>query len=432
MADLHTYRKLPSDPCLSEEKILAYIDGDLSVAEQHACETHMADCAMCEDALEGLALVKDRSRLAAPLKTETTPAEGKVIPLHQPNRKVWYAVAAVLVLILGSTFMLNIISEDGAESTNMAYNSEVQMDSTSAAPGEGYKDGDVSLERSDCLKNSTAEVPATDGPMESEKKSYSVTVTEANGAMEEQPLSPPTALEAEEDFFVNSERVVADEVADGDKAIDNLQAKPEAIVVSKDQAEKTEDLKQENKEKKNTLLDFADGVAGGTKKRAEVKSKQDGYVDDNRNVGGQTAPAGNNTNNTVVGNTNAQPETQSQQVVTSGTASYDIVSDSVALVTLSEVSANSPTDTAAVSDQLELSYQNGLSMLNAGQTSNAIVMFDKVLTNKNHARYEDAEFQKAKALIKANKKEEAKTLLKEIEVKKGKHAVEATELLKTI
>lgn len=430
MADLHTYRKLPSDPCLSEEKILAYIDGNLSVAEQHACETHMADCAMCEDAVEGLALVKDRSRLAAPLKTETAPSEGKVVPLHQPNRKVWYAVAAVLVLILGSTFMLNIISEDGAESADMAYNSEVQMDSTSAAPGEGY-DAEVSkLERSDCLRNSTAEVPSTDGPMESEKKSYSVTVNDANGAMAgEQPLAPPTAEGVEEDILVNNERVVADEVADGDKAIENLQAKPEAVVVAKDQAEKTEDLKQENKEKKNTLLDFADGVAGGTKKRAEVKSKQDGYVDDKRDDGQQTAPAGNNT---VVGNTNAQPETQSPQVVTGGATSFDIVSDSVTVVTLSEIAANSPTDTAVVSDQLELSYQNGLSMLNAGQTSNAIVMFDKVLTNKNHARYEDAEFQKAKALIKANKKEEAKTLLKEIEAKKGKHASEATELLKTI
>jgi hypothetical protein len=436
MADLHTYRKLPSDPCLSEEKILAYIDGKLSVAEQHACEKHMADCAMCEDAVEGLALVEERSRIAAPLKTDGAPAEGKVVPLHQPNRKVWYAVAAVLVLILGSTFILNIISSDGVSSEDMAYNSETQTDSVSAALGEGYPDVDLETTKSDCLKNLTGELRDKQGPADS-KKPYSVVVTDASGDMDgEQPLSPPMVAEAEEDFMLN-ERIVGDEVANGDKAIDNIQQKPEAIT-SKDQSGNgADDLKEESKEK-NNLFDFASGVAGGTKKRAELqKSKQDSYVDDNRNDGQQNAPAGNNTggvnqNTTVVtGTTNAEAE--SPKVAVSGNvASYDIVTDSIQIVTLSGVGVNSPADTAVVSDQLELSYQNGLNLLNAGQTSNAIVMFDKVLTNKEHARYEDAEFQKAKALIKGNKKEEAKTLLKAIEAKKGKHSSEATELLKTL
>lgn len=429
MADLHTYRKLPSDPCLSEEKILAYIDGKLSAAEQHACETHMADCAMCEDAVEGVAMVKDRSLLAVPLKTENEPAEGKVVPLHQPNRKVWYSVAAVLVLILGSTFLINIISSDGVSSEDMAYNQEAAYDSTVIAPGEGYAtlENELDKQDADCLRSSTG-VSGKDA-MGEKNRDYVVTVTDANGAgPAEEPMTPPPAVDQEEEYMM-TERIVADEVADGDA--EDVQQKPEQTIVSKDKSGIEEDTKEEAEKKKN-ILDFATGIATGGTKRAEAvqKSKQDSYVDDNRNDGVQNAPAGNNA---VVTNTNPQPESQ-KATMSGGVTSFDIAPTDSSAVVLAEVTTINAQDSvgAVVSDQLELSYQNGLNLLNAGQTSNAIVMFDKVLADKNHARYEDAEFQKAKALIKANKKEDAKTLLKAIEAKKGKHAAVATELLKTL
>ncbi len=434
MADLHTYRKLPSDPCLSEEKILAYIDGNLSAAEQHACETHMADCAMCEDAVEGLALVKDRSMLATPLKTDTAPAEGKVVPLHHPNRKVWYAVAAVLVIILGSTFMLKIISSDEAESKDVAYNSEVQMDSLSAAPGEGYRDADKSLANEEIPDNTVADAQDKKS-LNAPKESYKVTVTDANNAgPTEEALAPPVPAEAEEDIFLQQERVVADEMQEGDndgRVV--VQTKPEAITL-KDKTEVADDSKEEQKaEKKNKLFDFGAGVAGGTK-RAETstRTKQDGYVDNNRDDVNQNAPAVNNP--VVVGNTNTQP--QAPQAAGASGGVFDIPTDVAPAdsnaVLLSETTTIASQDSIVAIDQLELSYQNGVNLLNAGQTSNAIVMFDKVLTNKNHVRFEDAEFQKAKALIKANRKDEAKVLLKAIETKKGKHAAAATELLKTL
>jgi tetratricopeptide (TPR) repeat protein len=86
----------------------------------------------------------------------------------------------------------------------------------------------------------------------------------------------------------------------------------------------------------------------------------------------------------------------------------------------------------AANKNLELSYTNGVNLMNSGQYNSAITFFDEVLQDSTHVRYEDAEFQKAKALVKASRKDEAKILLKAIEAKKGKHAAEAAELLKTL
>jgi hypothetical protein len=401
MADLHTYRKLPSDPCLTQEQITAYIDGALSSAEQHACEQHMLDCEMCEDAVEGLALVKDRSVLSTPLKAAETPAEGKVIPLQQPNRRVWYAVAAVLVLVLGTTFMLRRLSSD-SENT-MAENKSVAPDSISAAPAPG-----LTLTDEQMLKSDSSVV------MQSEFKNAEGRGIEGQTNAEAADFAPPqpgidNVYEGQES--IEEAPAQTEETDNAENVAISVPAKNEAL------AEKSQPVEDRKDKNKKNLLEYAkDGLASGSPKT----NKQNAYVDANRaDDATEIAPAPN-----VAQATTTQTYTLSNSN-TPDSAIY-MTNGPVLLAGTTTVA-----DTASV-DQLELSYRNGVTQLNAGQANSAIVLFDKVLANKNHARYEDAEYQKAKALIKANRKEEAKTLLKAIEAKKGKHAAEATTLLKTL
>ena len=421
MADLHTYKKLPSDPCLTEEQITAYIDGKLSVAEQHACEKHILDCEMCEDAVEGIALVKDRSVLATPLKSSEAPIEtqpsatggGKVIPLQQP-RRIAYAAAAVLVLILGCTFLFKMMSDnDEAPNSELAYNENAAYDST-GAPLETYPaDAEKSVAQEPSLKNENKPMQTADGQKEGPKA-----VPDKVTSSEETPtenVAPEIAMDESPAVTEEQEQLaVADyDLQDGDQVLSE-KAEDLKVADGKDKAAEQE------KEKKN-LVDIAkSGLASGGVSRSETQ-KRDAYVDDNRNNNVPASPQTTVTNNATVTSGNVFTMTPAGQTIT--------VADSVSVVSANgAVAAN---DTASV-DQLELSYQNGVNLLNAGQTSSAIVMFDKVIANKNHARYEDAEFQKANALIKANRKEEAKTLLKSIEAKKGKHSAEATDLLKSL
>lgn len=417
MADLHTYKKLPSDPCLTQEQITAYIDGKLSSAEQHACEQHMLECGMCEDAVEGLSLVKDRSVLTAPLAPlvpAETPTEGKVIPLHQPKRRMWYAAAAILVLVLGTTFVLRMTSYDNGN--EMAEQKNAIADSTSiSAPNGGYVLENAKAPMSDCLANTNSLKTAEDMSMEGQ--TYAERSVAGNApkvsSMDKELYAVP---EETEEAPVMRQDLETDEVV-ADDANASFDQGPAGTRNEDARAEKAQTTQQEAQAKKKTLLDLAkDGLASG----AKTEQKKDAYFDNDRST--ETKP-----------NTNAPTQPNAPQTaVASGSVSYSNTGgvDSGSYV-LSEVTTVTVNDSIAA-DQLELSYRNGVTQLNAGQANSAIVLFDKVLADKNHPRYDDAEFQKAKALIKANRKEEAKTLLKAIEVKKGKHAAEATELLKTL
>jgi hypothetical protein len=420
MADLHTYKKLPSDPCLTQEQITAYIDGNLSVAEQHACERHMVDCELCEDAVEGLALVKDRSVLASPIRTSETPAEGKVIPLHQP-RRIAFAAAAVLVLILGCTFLFKMMSDgDAASEDILASNQEVRSDSTIGdVKSQTLSETSESSPSETQLKNESEgerslQSPADEPGIAEKKPTYFA--EEAYSPEAEQPM---VAADDEVTIVYDSrqEDVVLKSGNEKDGDADNYEKKEDAQGTSgKDKSA------SETEEKKNLFDRAKSGIAAGGAKRSESK-QNDAFVTQSRDAAVPTAPQTLSGNDGTVVNGAVTPTLTNTNVVSQ--TSLDSVNLAVGYGGIAD-------SVAPGADQLELSYQNGVTLLNAGQTSNAIVMFDKVLVNKNHSRYEDAEFQKAKALIKANRKPEAKTLLQSIEAKKGKHAAEATELLKTI
>lgn len=437
MADLHTYAKLPSDPCLTQEQVTAYLDGKLSAADQHACEKHMADCAMCEDALEGLALVKDRSVLALPLINETVvPTESKIIPLHQPNRKkMWYAVAAVMILVLGSTYLIKIMGDNGPDGFAQAESEDVNTDSMSAAPGEGY----ASLESES--KNDSGEYTVTtidangtsDLRQENEKPSAQKALGRAEDVLNDGSVVPDQTINNEVVSQPEENRnIVYDEVGDQDIV---LSEKVEVI----DTKQNAEELAKE--EKKPGFFDRAKFDIPTPSKKTEVsKNTEQQTLVTSGTIAGNSGAAGDSRDDNKDKDANvpadgpktvapvpSSPQVDNVQTVTQTNNSYDPYTDS-GVVYARTVSAS---DTTAV-DQMEMSYINGVNLLAAGQTNAAITMFDKVLLDKNHPRYEDAEFQKAKALIKANKKEEARVLLKTIETKKGKHASEATELLKTL
>jgi hypothetical protein len=427
MADQFTYAKLPSDPCLTQEQITAYLDGKLSAAEQHACEQHMADCAMCEDAVEGLALVKDRSVLALPLiKESSVPAESKVIPLHQPDRrKMWYAIAAVLVLVLGSTFLIRMMDNNGPDGFAQNESKDVQYDSMSA-PADKFS----LLENDQKMDSANYEVTTSDANGNAVLRSEQPTTQNAPRAMnnadaeyapEENNKVPDPNSITEEGTVVTGE-VTRDEDAEV-ATIDALKTN-----------EKTELAKEETKKPNFWNRSTFDLPSGNPKPDNSKTVEQTTLV--NENAAGNSGGSNNAGDDSKDKKANAEAEKpqvvagvpaspQSNVATQSPSLVYDRYTDSG--VVYNQVVA----DTTHV-DQLEVSYINGINLLAAGQANAAITMFDKVMLDKNHPRYEDAEFQKAKALIKANRKDEAKVLLQAIELKKGKHAAEATELLKTL
>jgi len=89
---------------LSEEKLIAYLEGKLSPAEQHEVEKWLADEGMENDAVEGLRAIQPGqtkqsvSRLNHDLRRTLLNKKRKRRPL-QANQQTWIAILIILLLV---------------------------------------------------------------------------------------------------------------------------------------------------------------------------------------------------------------------------------------------------------------------------------------------------------------------------------------------
>lgn len=128
--------------CLSEQMLFDYIDKKLSARENHAVERHLLHCELCSDALEGLGLVKDRSRIGAINQTiiaRISPPlkEVKIVPF---NYKIILSVAATLLLLMGGVFFFNMLnrkSEMAVLQTDQSATAEPSVSEPPPPPASG-------------------------------------------------------------------------------------------------------------------------------------------------------------------------------------------------------------------------------------------------------------------------------------------------------
>ncbi len=87
---------------LSEQELLEYNNGVLGNNEMYRLELHLNECALCSDALEGIAYIKNSNEILRAVKNEILPKEKKVIKIN------YMAIAAsvTLIAVFGLTYWL--------------------------------------------------------------------------------------------------------------------------------------------------------------------------------------------------------------------------------------------------------------------------------------------------------------------------------------
>ncbi|MGZ4117491.1 MAG: energy transducer TonB [Bacteroidia bacterium] len=109
--------------CLSEQTMFDYIDNKLSAKERHIVEKHMLDCELCQDAMEGLELVKDRNRISIINKIideriiPSTEKEAKIVSI---NYKIIFSIAAGIALLIGGIFFFKNITSSEMKNSDVA------------------------------------------------------------------------------------------------------------------------------------------------------------------------------------------------------------------------------------------------------------------------------------------------------------------------
>lgn len=121
-----------STECLSEKMMFDYIDNKLSPKERHLAEKHMLDCGLCSDALEGLELVKNRSKILniknAIDSRNISKKEATIISI---NYKIIFSIAAAIALLVTGVFFFNHLTNKSMESSDMA---ELKTDAAPSPP----------------------------------------------------------------------------------------------------------------------------------------------------------------------------------------------------------------------------------------------------------------------------------------------------------
>ncbi|MGD0710579.1 MAG: zf-HC2 domain-containing protein [Bacteroidales bacterium] len=102
--------------CLSPEILSAYADGKLNADERYRVERHLIDCELCSDALEGLSLLKNKTKLPklftginSTIDKRVNKKEARVFRFDFRMR---LAVAALIIVVLGFTFLFKFIFQE--------------------------------------------------------------------------------------------------------------------------------------------------------------------------------------------------------------------------------------------------------------------------------------------------------------------------------
>jgi tetratricopeptide (TPR) repeat protein len=404
MADQFTYPLLPQSPCLTEEQLLAYIDGKMSAAEQHEAELHITDCAMCSDAVDGWHLVKDRKKaLAFPAEvTMATPAnpaeatqeeekpEPKVIPLQHNRRRLWMSIAASVAVILVIAATITIIAPGNDQ--QLAENTNAKKPGSPAQP----------LPTPPAEKNITR----TDSPPVAENL-------------------PKTIIEVGPTSYYSKEKVVEAELNDF-AAVEYAAAEAAPPVATDDAMTMSEilttaeDLKLQEKA---LVKDEAKTDKATRDRQAAPAARTDSTI-----VLANTTSVSTGSTSSTTWNSNAQQEQLSDVVIS---AEQTKPKKSTSNQSKERAEASQPSSPGA-NVAVHPSYSLGMQYMQKKKYAEAVAEFDKVLAAKTNLNYADAQWQKAVALIKLGKKAEAKTLLQEIVNANGFYKTQAEAELKKL
>jgi hypothetical protein len=435
MAEQRTYPFLPDDKCLTEQQLFDYIDGKLLVSEMHLVEKHLLDCAMCSDALEGLENVKHRGKVAAfsPGNNSEKPEEEekpKVIPLWS-NKRTIYSIAAAIVLLLCITVVMrmNLGDNNNEASKKLADNAIVKSDSQNSQHVQ-----DQNRFIPDTAPVAVSNDAMSNNPKGSPQKSASPKADVDSKTPTDYRNNTTTQSDMETSKAVGSVDVPAT-INHADEASGKM-AEEDKVVVAFDDNNKDGDFNAVEKDQSNS------SGSNGAKTTGDVptsNAERGGVVDSKKE--------GDRKNDYFKTKDSAQPTNApaSQPVVNqnagAGPGGYTAVSDSSTTLASGsqneKASSSGAAHTESVNDeeteaQVNLSYQNGVKMLDAGKAQESLAYFDDVLNYPANANFQDAQWKKAQALIQLKRTDEAKVLLNDIVKKNGKYANDAKTKLKTL
>ena len=389
--------------CLSKNQLLQYIQQKLDRDEVYLVESHLNDCTLCSDAIDGLMEedILQSEQTIAEIKTDINEQIKMRYPtaannaglsytknvnqtsLHNNEKKSndkyrWLVAASILLVVgLGGYSVYSFINghnaeiaqqKDGTTTTDAEYNkpedanaNEITTLRVETPNGEVASDVNEEILKDKKIQGVVKNIT----PVETKKESAAPIIESVKDNVPESKFAPPTAKEAEN--ILSNERA---------KKVQDEELKPSADMVNYAETKVAEQPVKAIVSKKKSNVGLSN-------------SKPD-YK---QNAGEKSYPASqNNQNNTR--------ESSNESI--SSTAASNLISD----------------------------YDQAMQYYNAGEYKKSINYFEDALQEATAANKEDIQYQLAQAYLKVGKERKAQKLLEQL-AKGTKYSKEAqSELLR--
>ena len=425
---------LSSTPCPSSEQLRQYVEGRLSGSEKHAVERHLADCEMCSDEAEGMAMLSGKGRL----ETITREINKKIDERTgtQKKRQIFadfrLRAAALIIVILGIGSVIYIMVK------NQQKNTEIFAEHFTPYENKEQAEPDTDKTKTAEKGTVTDSVEET-APIEEAPADYLAESIET--AEEKQKKQKPAKTSS-----TNKTKTGEDK----DKETKELPERSNAIE-DKSPGENEETAVMSDMES-DVVRDFSGMGATSVRDSASfedvtsVEDKKDAVYDDYfepKEMAEEPAME------TVTGTTDRKSRSKSgggvfkkaaraESGAYDGTPAYNPV-DTVSLA-ITAYNSGQYQEAAAMLERVlkkqpanrKAAFYAGVSYLSLEQPEKAIDKLNVAIDDENCAYYESALWYKALALVKLNKKKKAGEILEKIITLKRTYKEKAEEMLEDI
>ncbi|MDF1550624.1 MAG: tetratricopeptide repeat protein [Bacteroidales bacterium] len=412
MSDNNLHKIFAPTACVSTERMIDYLDGNLSEKEKNSLEIHMASCDMCRDEFEGLSLMQDNSELDKIVLgldqkiDEKIKQGGKKSIFFKPI----YRIAAVIIILIASGWFLKLYTDSSSKKFQDNAVSQA-LEETPATENESS----ISIDSVIALSENNDQKPQ----LERDRVLMS---------RKEKIKSEDKSLERSR--LLSSEKEDVEEVAfmEEDIAKDDFAASTSKTIIVKEEEPIVEsDLRTKNLEENKVNPVIAGATE--TEKKKETESldviENEVVVADNKTTRGS-----NRRQNKKLAK--AEQEEGKQLSNTVAINNFDLAMtqynqrDYKQAIDLFKKSINQHTRTDEVYYYLAKSYYN------TNDPENALSSFNKVIAEQSSPYYEEALWNKSQILLEMNKKKSAINSFNQVKNYKGNYSERAAEILDSL
>jgi hypothetical protein len=404
--------------CIPEQVLFDYQDNKLSSKNKYIVEKHIANCEICSDALEGLALINNRNKIKKSIKfintsidKHTFQKKQKTISISMPIK---LAIAATIAILIGISFLFtqylrnhnekilaenNITKSVNKDKENIEYSPVSFIDSETTT--------EKRIENIKYFKKVSEKKPNIPLTFESEK-----VIDLSMPEIIDQPKRELTGDKLDITTTTNNAIVYKDDLA---KNIDAI---------------KSTTLEENSNDKEVNDIQIDNDLNGGLSGKDEVlNSKVENKKPDKKKITKISEIISGYTKQSESNKPNA-PSTNETSIITNETFNlalekFNAKDYNAAKQLFAQILINDNSNYNAL-------YYKSLCSFYLEEIDMAITGFKEVLKIKNGAYLDNTKWYMALALIKKGEKKEAKKILEEIIKSTSPFKINAEQKIKEI